>query len=111
MLVIATTTDKADLSGSPAGGSSRLLTLRGRGASYQRVLQNGLSYNLKISLKQPGTQQLRLVVRDTKSGRVGYSSRFVKVPNMKDKRLVLSGIIISGKHQAAGGQPGKSRRR
>ena len=106
VLVIATTTDKENLSGSPVGGASRLLTLRGRGASYQRVLQNGLSYNLKISLKQPGAHQLRLVVRDTKSGRVGYASRFVKVPDLRDKRLVLSGIIISGKDQAAGGPPG-----
>ena len=49
----------------------------------------------KIPIKKPGAYQLRVALRDQASERVGSSSQFVEVPDMKKRRLELSGILLS----------------
>ena len=48
-----------------------------------------------VPIKKPGAYQLRVALRDQASERVGSSSQFVEVPDMKKRRLEISGILLS----------------
>ncbi|HEV2707074.1 MAG TPA: VWA domain-containing protein [Pyrinomonadaceae bacterium] len=63
---------------------------------YENVLRHGLVYLVNVPAARPGAYQLRLAVRDAATERVGSASQFVEVPNLSDKRLALSGIVLSG---------------
>jgi len=74
---------------------SRVDRLRVRGEAYQRVLKVGFVYMMTVPIKKPGAYQLRVVLRDQASERVGSSSQFVEVPDIKKRRLEISGILLS----------------
>ena len=74
---------------------TRVDKLRVRGEAYQRVLKAGFVYMLTVPIKKPGAYQLRVALRDHASERVGSSSQFVEVPDMKKRRLEISGILLS----------------
>ena len=74
---------------------SRVDRLRLRGESYRRVLKAGFAYMLTVPIKKPGAYQLRVALRDQSSERVGSSSQFVEVPDMKKRLLEVSGILLS----------------
>ncbi len=70
--------------------------VRVRGETYKRLLEHGFVYNLSVPVKKPGAYQLRAVVRDATSERVGSASQFIEVPDVKKNRLALSGLIADG---------------
>lgn len=74
---------------------SRVDQLRVRGEAYQRVLKAGFVYMMTVPIKKPGAYQLRVALRDQASERVGSSSQFVEVPDMKKRRLEISGILLN----------------
>jgi VWFA-related protein len=74
---------------------SRVDQLRVRGEAYQQVLKAGFVYMITVPIKKPGAYQLRVALRDQASERVGSSSQFVDVPDIKKRRLELSGILLS----------------
>jgi VWFA-related protein len=74
---------------------SRVDRLRVRGDAYQRVLKAGFVYMVTVPIKKPGAYQLRVALRDQASERLGSSSQFVEVPDMKKRRLAISGILLS----------------
>ena len=74
---------------------SRVDRLRVRGEAYQRVLKAGFVYMVTVPIKKPGAYQLRVALRDEASQRVGSSSQFVEVPDIKKRRLELSGILLN----------------
>lgn len=76
--------------------SNRTQTIRMRGETYKRALQNGLVYTMAVPVKKPGAYQLRAALRDTASERVGSASQFIEVPDIGKNRLTISGIIIQG---------------
>ena len=80
---------------------SRVDRLRVRGDAYRWVLKAGFVYMLSVPIKKPGAYQLRVALRDQGSERVGSSSQFVEVPDMKKRRLELSGIMLSSTQPAA----------
>lgn len=84
---------------------SRVDRLRVRGEAYQQVLKAGFIYVVTVPIKKPGAYQLRVALRDHASERVGSSSQFVEVPEMKKNRLAVSGILLSAM-QPATTQPG-----
>lgn len=73
---------------------SRVDRLRVRSEAYQRVLKAGFVYMVTVPIKKPGAYQLRVALRDQASERVGSSSQFVEVPDMKKRRLEISGILL-----------------
>lgn len=75
---------------------SRTHELRVRGETYQDVLKDGFVYFVSVPIKKPGAYQLRTVLRDHDSQRVGSASQFVEIPDLKKGRLALSGIVGSG---------------
>jgi hypothetical protein len=65
---------------------------------YQQALRDGLrdAVRLRFDLpaKNPGSYQVRIAVRDMTSSKIGSAGQFVMVPNLSDKGLPLSGIVL-----------------
>jgi len=74
----------------------RTHTVRVKGKVYERVLADGLTYNITVPVKKAGAYQLRTALRDVPSERVGSASQFIEVPDIKKNRLTLSGILVRG---------------
>jgi hypothetical protein len=69
---------------------------------YEKALQNGFIYTLRVPVKRSGPYQLRIALRDMNSDRVGSATQFIEVPDLKKDRLTLSSVIVEG---AANEQP------
>ena len=69
-------------------------TLRLRGRPYERAKREGVVYTFDIPTTDPGVFQFRLAVVDTASSRVGSAGQFLTVPDIKNNRLALSGILL-----------------
>jgi VWFA-related protein len=80
---------------------ARTQTMRIRGDTYKRALENGLVFILTVPVKKPGAYQLRVALRDTTTERVGSAGQFIEVPNLGKNRLTLSGIILNGRDAAS----------
>jgi len=87
---------------------SRVDQLRVRGEAYQYVIKNGFVYVLTVPVKKPGPYQLRIALRDQTSGRIGASSQFVEVPDLKKHRLELSGVFLNGASTQNSGTAGSA---
>lgn len=64
---------------------------------YAIMLKKGVEYSLDLPLKRPGAYQLRAAVRDSFSERVGSTSQFIEVPNLRCGRLAASAIVLDAK--------------
>jgi VWFA-related protein len=62
---------------------------------YQRALDSGFVYSLNVPVKNAGSYQLRVAVRDDKSEKVGTASQFITIPDVRQGKLALSGIALS----------------
>jgi VWFA-related protein len=80
---------------------SRTHTLKIKGEAYRHVLKDGFVYFVTFPIKKPGAYQLRAVLRDHGSERVGSASQFIEVPDVKKNHLTLSGLVLSGVDPAA----------
>jgi hypothetical protein len=84
------------------------LTLRP--AEYRYYLEYGVRLSFQIKLPSgPGAWQIRAVVADTASDRIGSATRFVETPNVKQGGLVLSGLSLGIAPPAAGSGPADPR--
>jgi VWFA-related protein len=64
-------------------------------ANLERMYQTGLIYIVTLPIKKPGAYQLRVAVRDSSNAHIGSANQFIEVPDVKKKRLTLSGIILN----------------
>jgi hypothetical protein len=64
-------------------------------SAYEEVLKTGIVYSTAVPMKKPGPYLLRIALRDANSEKLGSATQFVEVPDMKDDRLVMSGIVMS----------------
>ena len=71
--------------------------------NLERTYRTGLIYIVTLPIKKPGAYQLRMAVRDSTSAHVGSANQFMEVPDIKKKRLTLSGIILSASRAQATG--------
>ncbi|MFN2577473.1 MAG: VWA domain-containing protein [Pyrinomonadaceae bacterium] len=76
-------------------------TLRYRGSAYERAMREGIPYAFDVPVSIRGAFQFRLAVRDLNSSKIGSAGQFVEVPNLRNGRLALSGIVA----RAADDQP------
>ena len=74
----------------------RTETVRLRGDVYQQALKAGFLYTYIVPVKKAGAYQLRIAVRDDATARTGSVSQFIEVPDINKKRLMLSGLVVSG---------------
>ncbi len=75
---------------------SREYTFRVPEAEFDRFKRQGLLYNLTVPIKKPGAYQLRVAVRDAASEKTGSANQFIEVPDVAQKRLALSGLVVGG---------------
>jgi VWFA-related protein len=75
---------------------SQTQTIRMKGETYKRALENGFVYFMTVPIKKAGAYQLRSALRDTVTERVGSASQFIEVPDIKKNRLTISGIVLQG---------------
>ena len=61
---------------------------------YEDFLKNGFVYNFVFPVKKPGAYQMRVALRDSRSGKVGSANQFIEVPNVKKGNLTVSGILL-----------------
>jgi len=67
-----------------------------RGAEYKRAVRDGVVYGFDVPIKQRGTMQFRVAVRDVPSSRIGAAGQLVEVPNLEKGDLAISGIFLRG---------------
>lgn len=82
-----------DQLGKSRGGISQTINADLSEESYQHALASGLSYTANAQLP-PGYYQVRLIVRETESGKIGTFSRYFEVPDLSQKQLMLSSVLL-----------------
>ena len=74
-------------------------------AQLQQAIRDGLPDAVRlrfdIPMKNPGSYQVRIAVRDRTSAKIGSAGQFVAVPNLNDQRPAVSGIVLRGVSQAS----------
>ena len=63
----------------------------------------GMAYRLDVPVKSPGPYALRVAAREVATDKYGVASQFVVVPDLKRKRLALSGVALSASEGGANG--------
>lgn len=63
---------------------------------YAVALKNGMGFNVDIPVKRNGAFQMRLAIRDRKTSKIGSAGEFVSVPDLRNKRPAVSGIVLGG---------------
>lgn len=80
--------------GTPVDEISRAETIRVRDATLQEIREKGFVSTITIPIKKAGGYQMRVVIRDSETARVGSASQFIEVPKLNKSRLGLSGILL-----------------
>jgi VWFA-related protein len=91
-------------------GRSTILFERGfqfnlRPAEYHFCLDHGLRSTFQTKMPGPGAWQIRAVVSDSTSDRIGSATRFVEIPDVPQGGLALSGLSLRGAPAAADSTP------
>jgi VWFA-related protein len=60
---------------------------------YKRALDSGIGYTGRVELP-PGNYQLRAVVREEGTDKLGSLSKYIEVPDMTKKRLTMSSVFL-----------------
>jgi VWFA-related protein len=84
---------------------SRTETIKARAETLQEIIAKGFVSTITVPIKKPGAYQMRVVMRDSATGRIGSASQFVEVPNLKKDRLTLSGILLQRLQKPGGPTP------
>lgn len=82
-----------DLLGKSRGGFSETVNTNLTPADYQKAIASGLSYSAHTELPT-GNFQLRAVVRENGTGRIGSISRYLEVPDLAKKQLTMSSMFL-----------------
>jgi VWFA-related protein len=82
-----------DERGKTRGGFSQTISGSLTPEEFRKAEGTGLAYTASTQLP-PGYYQLRVVVREAASGRLGTVSRYVEVPDLSKGRLELSSIFL-----------------
>ena len=80
--------------GVPVDQIAKSYTLRLKGESYKKVIDEGFVYHFTFPVKKAGAYQYRVAIRDITSGKLGSANQFIEVPNLKKNRLTASGIVL-----------------
>lgn len=80
--------------GLPIDQISKNYTFRVSPETYKEIQNSGFVYNFNMLMKKPGAYQFRVAMRDKGSEKIGSASQFIQVPDLKKKRLTLSGITL-----------------
>jgi VWFA-related protein len=81
--------------GKSQDGFSQTVTAVYTESQYRQALANGISFT-GHALLPPGGYQLRAVVRELDTGRLGTVSQYIEVPDLSKKRLTMSSVFLYG---------------
>lgn len=84
-----------DDSGEIVAQSVEPIPVRLDSAAHANARAHGLRYSVRLPVKRPGGYQIRAVVREDRSERVGTGARFVEVPKVGQGSVALSGVILT----------------
>ena len=73
---------------------ARGATLNLSDADYEHARRNGVGMGFDVPVKRPGAYQMRVAALDKTSSKLGSAGQFVLVPDLKNKRLAVSGIVL-----------------
>jgi hypothetical protein len=79
--------------GKAQGGFSQTVNADLTTEDHKRALTYGISYTAHAQLP-PGSYQLRAVVRESESGRLGSMSQYLEVPDISKKNLTASSLFL-----------------
>ncbi len=82
-----------DQLGRVRGGISQTINAALSDEEYQRALTHGITYTASTDAP-PGYYQVRLVVREVGTGKVGSVARYFEVPDLSNKQLTMSSIML-----------------
>jgi len=87
--------------GKTQGGFSETVNTSLSPAEYTRAQASGIGYIGHVTLP-PGSYQLRAIVRDTETGRLGTMSKYIEVADLSKKRLTVSSLFLYAVDMAQG---------
>ncbi|MFN0085710.1 MAG: VWA domain-containing protein [Blastocatellia bacterium] len=93
-----------DETGSAADLTAHRINLSFTEEQVRQLMAHGLAYRRDFPLKKPGAYQFRAVIRDSESGATGSASQFIRVPDLSQDRLSISGLVLTA--PKAGGLSG-----
>lgn len=82
-----------DQTGRSRGGFSETVNAELTHEGYARALRAGIGYTASTRLS-PGYYQMRVVVREEATDRIGSASRYFEVPDLANKRLTASSLRL-----------------
>jgi VWFA-related protein len=94
-----------DQLGRPKGGFSETVNANLTPEQYRKQLSTGLTDSAHTELP-PGYYQLRLVVRENETGRVGTASKYLEVPDLAKRRMTMSSMFLFAVEPGATGNVG-----
>lgn len=77
----------------PAQVATKEAVLRLEESSFAEAMRMGVTYRVSVPAQRAGLYEVRVAVRDTASGKLGSAREFVEVPELKNGRLALSGVL------------------
>jgi len=69
---------------------------------FEAAKKAGLTLTKRLALK-PGLYQIRIGAQEDSTGKIGTASTWIEVPDLKDKRLAMSSILVGA--DVEGGKP------
>jgi VWFA-related protein len=80
--------------GKAAGRTDRIFNLDLDPSQYAAALSKGMVYVMNQPVPAPGAYQMRVALRDQGSQRIGAANEFIEVPDLTDRRLALSSLLL-----------------
>jgi VWFA-related protein len=80
--------------GQVVDASQNTYTVADDASTYELAVKNGFVLRLRRAVEHPGPYQIRVVVRDAASQKIGSASQFLEIPDLKRRHLALSGILL-----------------
>jgi hypothetical protein len=87
--------------GKTQGGFSETVNTSLTAAEYARAQATGIGYLGHLTLA-PGSYQVRAIVRDVETGRIGTMSKYIEVADISKKRLLVSSLFLYAVNAAQG---------
>jgi VWFA-related protein len=81
---------------------TRGATLSLNEGDYEQAMRNGMALRFDMPVKKPGAYQVRVATRDRVSSKIGSAGQFVDVPNLNNKKLAVSGMVLGTTARFAG---------
>lgn len=71
---------------------------------YAEAMRDSFSDTVRLRFdlrpKRPGSYQVRFAVRDKMSAKIGSAGQFVVIPDLHQKSIALSGVVVRGMSEA-----------